>query len=94
MKRELDLPTSIKEAIAGTPQEFYAKVEHLADQAFDDQCTGANPRYPLITDLKQLLEDAYEGAPVVDESLFSSNGNGNGHAIGLADVKADPQPVV
>ncbi|MFB2882133.1 bifunctional acetaldehyde-CoA/alcohol dehydrogenase [Floridanema aerugineum] len=94
LKRELDLPTSIKEAIAGTPQEFYAKVEHLADQAFDDQCTGANPRYPLITDLKQLLEDAYEGAPVVDESLFSSNGNGNGHAIGLADVKADPQPVV
>ena len=94
LKRELDLPTSIKDAITGTPQEFYAKVEHLADQAFDDQCTGANPRYPLITDLKQLLEDAYEGAPVVDETLFSSNGNGNGHAIGLADVKADPQPVV
>jgi len=92
LKRELDIPTSIKDAIAGTPQEFYAKVEHLADQAFDDQCTGANPRYPLITDLKQLLEDAYEGAPVVDESLFSSNGNG--HAIGLADVKVDPQPVI
>ncbi|OKH39410.1 bifunctional acetaldehyde-CoA/alcohol dehydrogenase [[Phormidium ambiguum] IAM M-71] len=92
LKRELDIPTSIKEAIAENRQEFYAKVEHLADQAFDDQCTGANPRYPLITDLKQLLEDAYEGAPVVDESLFSTNGNG--HAIGLADVKVDPQPVI
>lgn len=92
LKRELDIPTSIKDAIAQSRQEFYAKVEHLADQAFDDQCTGANPRYPLITDLKQLLEDAYEGAPVVDESLFSSNGNG--HAIGLADVKVDPQPVI
>lgn len=98
LKRELDLPSSIKDSIRETPQEFYAKVEHLADQAFDDQCTGANPRYPLITDLKQLLEDAYEGAPVVDETLFSTNGNGNGngngHAIGLADVKPDPQPVV
>lgn len=92
LKRELDIPTSIKDAIAQSRQEFYAKVEHLADQAFDDQCTGANPRYPLITDLKQLLEDAYEGAPVVDESLFSTNGNG--HAIGLADVKVDPQPVI
>ncbi|XWK86274.1 MAG: bifunctional acetaldehyde-CoA/alcohol dehydrogenase [Phormidium sp.] len=98
LKRELDLPSSIKDSIKESRQEFYAKVEHLADQAFDDQCTGANPRYPLITDLKQLLEDAYEGAPVVDETLFSTNGNGNGngngHAIGLADVKADPQPVV
>lgn len=92
LKRELDIPTSIKDAIAQSRQEFYAKVEHLADQAFDDQCTGANPRYPLITDLKQLLEDAYEGAPVVDESLFLTNGNG--HAIGLADVKVDPQPVI
>ncbi|HEY9296486.1 MAG TPA: iron-containing alcohol dehydrogenase, partial [Phormidium sp.] len=98
LKRELDIPTSIKDAIKENRQEFYAKVEHLADQAFDDQCTGANPRYPLITDLKQLLEDAYEGAPVVDETLFptngNGNGNGNGHAIGLADVKADPQPVI
>lgn len=98
LKRELDIPASIKDAIKESRQEFYAKVEHLADQAFDDQCTGANPRYPLITDLKQLLEDAYEGAPVVDETLFSTNGNGNGngngHAIGLADVKTDPQPVI
>jgi len=31
----------------------------MADQAFDDQCTGANPRYPLIADLKQLMLQAY-----------------------------------
>jgi acetaldehyde dehydrogenase/alcohol dehydrogenase len=31
----------------------------MADRAFDDQCTGANPRYPLIEDLKQLLLQAY-----------------------------------
>ncbi|MFB2838388.1 bifunctional acetaldehyde-CoA/alcohol dehydrogenase [Floridanema evergladense] len=92
LKRHLDIPTSIKDAIKESPQEFYAKVENLADQAFDDQCTGANPRYPLITDLKQLLEDAYEGVPVVDETLFSTNGNG--HIVGLADVNADPQPVI
>ncbi|MFB2938967.1 bifunctional acetaldehyde-CoA/alcohol dehydrogenase [Aerosakkonemataceae cyanobacterium BLCC-F154] len=91
LKRQLDIPVAIKEVIMEGKAEFYAKLEHLADQAFDDQCTGANPRYPLITDLKQLLEDAYEGAPVVDESLFSTNGNG--HVIGVADVKPDPQPV-
>lgn len=91
LKRQLDIPVAVKDVIKESKAEFYAKLEHLADQAFDDQCTGANPRYPLITDLKQLLEDAYEGAAVVDESLFSANGNG--HVVGLADVKPDPQPV-
>lgn len=33
----------------------------MAEQAFDDQCTGANPRYPLICDLKELYILAYRG---------------------------------
>lgn len=40
---------------------FYDQVEWMAEQAFDDQCTGANPRYPLIEDLKSLYIQAYEG---------------------------------
>lgn len=61
LKAELDIPTSIKEAAPITEAEFNAKLDNLADQAFDDQCTGANPRYPLIEDIKQLLVDAYHG---------------------------------
>ena len=42
-------------------KEFLAKVDGLAEQAFDDQCTGTNPRYPLIGELKQLYLNAYYG---------------------------------
>ena len=42
--------------------EFYAQVETLAEQAFDDQCTGSNPRYPLIKDLQELYILAYQGS--------------------------------
>lgn len=37
----------------------------LAEQAFDDQCTGANPRYPLMADLKQMYTDAWS-TPALD----------------------------
>ena len=36
----------------------------MAEQAFDDQCTVANPRYPLIAELKELYRKAYYGAPL------------------------------
>ncbi|MDY6806953.1 MAG: hypothetical protein SXA11_24525 [Cyanobacteriota bacterium] len=45
-------------------------------QAFDDQCTGSNPRYPLIKDLKQLLVDAYRGDLAVSVGANGHNGNG------------------
>jgi acetaldehyde dehydrogenase/alcohol dehydrogenase len=41
--------------------EFLARLDEMAEQAFDDQCTGANPRYPLISEIKQLYLDAYYG---------------------------------
>jgi len=34
--------------------------------AFDDQCTGANPRYPLIAEFRAILEDSYYGRPFVE----------------------------
>ena len=39
-------------------------LDEISEKAFDDQCTGSNPRYPLITELKQLFIYAYNG--VVD----------------------------
>lgn len=91
LKRQLDIPVSIKDAIKENRAEFYAKLDDLADQAFDDQCTGANPRYPLISDLKQLLANAYEGVPLVD---FTAESTRDGHISGTAEVKPDPQPVI
>lgn len=60
IKAELGIPKSIREA--GVQEaDFLAHVDKLSEDAFDDQCTGANPRYPLISELKQLLLDSYYG---------------------------------
>ena len=62
LKRQVDIPDTIQEVLSaqGVSDDFFlARVEEMADQAFDDQCTGANPRYPLIEDLKQLMMQAY-----------------------------------
>jgi len=61
LKQELDIPLSIKEVLPDQEREFYDKVEEMAEQAFDDQCTGANPRYPLMRDLKELYILSYQG---------------------------------
>ena len=69
LKQELDIPLTIKETLSGDDQVFYEQVEEMAEQAFDDQCTGANPRYPLIRDLKELYILAYRGCRV-DAGLY------------------------
>jgi acetaldehyde dehydrogenase/alcohol dehydrogenase len=65
MKKQLDIPASIKEADVDEA-EFFAKLDALAVDAFDDQCTGANPRYPLIAEFRAILEDSYYGRPFVE----------------------------
>ncbi|MDR1941338.1 MAG: iron-containing alcohol dehydrogenase, partial [Endomicrobium sp.] len=60
LKREIGIPLSIKDA-GVSEDKFYAKLDELAELAFDDQCTGANPAYPLIKDLKEILVNAYNG---------------------------------
>jgi acetaldehyde dehydrogenase/alcohol dehydrogenase len=60
MKKDLGLPLSIKE-YGIEESEFLAKLDEMVELAFDDQCTGANPRYPLFAEMKQLYLDAYYG---------------------------------
>jgi acetaldehyde dehydrogenase/alcohol dehydrogenase len=69
LKQELDIPLSIKEVLPAEEKAFYEQVEEMAEQAFDDQCTGANPRYPLIRDLKELYILAFRGCRV-DAMLY------------------------
>ncbi|MCD8372838.1 MAG: bifunctional acetaldehyde-CoA/alcohol dehydrogenase [Clostridia bacterium] len=42
-------------------QDFLARLDDMTEQAFDDQCTGANPRYPLMSEIKQMYLNAYYG---------------------------------
>lgn len=41
--------------------DFLERLDEMVEQAFDDQCTGANPRYPLMSELKQMYLNAYYG---------------------------------
>ncbi|MCL1121997.1 bifunctional acetaldehyde-CoA/alcohol dehydrogenase [Shewanella seohaensis] len=66
LKKTLGIPASIQEA-GVNEADFLAKLDELAEDAFDDQCTGANPRYPLISELKQLLLDSYYGRPFTEQ---------------------------
>jgi len=60
LKKVLGIPVSIQ-AAGVNEVDFLAKVDSLAEAAFDDQCTGANPRFPLISELKELLIHSYYG---------------------------------
>ncbi len=59
MLAELDLPETIR--AAGVPEaEFMARLDELCELAFDDQCTGNNPRYPLIAEIRDLYLKAWQ----------------------------------
>ncbi|MBI9103693.1 MAG: bifunctional acetaldehyde-CoA/alcohol dehydrogenase [Spirochaetales bacterium] len=60
LKRTLNIPSSIKD-FGIDETEFLGMVDVLSERAFDDQCTGANPRYPLIKEIKQMYLNAYYG---------------------------------
>ena len=60
LKKSISIPASIKEW--GVDEKtFLDGLDRLSELAFDDQCTGANPAYPLISEIKQMYLDAYYG---------------------------------
>ena len=60
LKNAINLPKSIRE-FGVSEKDFYAKLDEMVELAFDDQCTGANPAYPLMEDIRKIYIDAYEG---------------------------------
>ncbi|MBC2398078.1 bifunctional acetaldehyde-CoA/alcohol dehydrogenase [Clostridium tetanomorphum] len=62
LKEKIDIPSSISEAGVST-RKFYATLDEMSEQAFDDQCTAANPRYPLISEIKQMYINAFGDKP-------------------------------
>lgn len=58
LMQELELPSKISECNI-SKEEYMSKIEILALKAFDDQCTGANPRYPLVEELLEIYKSIY-----------------------------------
>jgi len=59
LKGQVNIPKSI--SAAGIKKEdFYATLDEMCELAFDDQCTGANPRYPLIREIKAMYIKVFE----------------------------------
>jgi len=60
LMKNLGMPLSIKEC--GVDENlFMSKLDELSEKAHDDQCTGANPRYPLVEEIKEIYKKAYYG---------------------------------
>ena len=60
LKTRVGIKSSIKEYVPNE-EEFMNSLDEMVEQAFDDQCTGANPRYPLMSEIKQMYLNAYFG---------------------------------
>lgn len=60
LKRAIDIKPTIRDY--NIPEnEFLGKLDRMTELAFDDQCTGANPRYPLMSEIKNIYLKAYYG---------------------------------
>ena len=60
LKDRVGIKKSIKE-YGIDEKDFLDRLDDMVEQAFDDQCTGANPRYPLMSEIKQMYLNAYYG---------------------------------
>jgi len=64
LMKDIELQNYIKEFIEKngyTEKDFYDKLDEMVELAFDDQCTGANPVYPIMEDMKKIYIDAFNG---------------------------------
>lgn len=60
LKAKVGIKKTIKE-YGIEEADFLARLDEMTEQAFDDQCTGANPRYPLMSEIKSMYLNAYYG---------------------------------
>ena len=60
LKEKIGIKKTIKD-YGVDEKDFLDRLDEMSEQAFDDQCTGANPRYPLISEIKDMYLKAYYG---------------------------------
>ena len=69
---ELKARVGIKETIKDygiDENDFLTRLDDMVEQAFDDQCTGANPRYPLMSEIKEMYLNAYYGKHFTEKEM-------------------------
>lgn len=82
---DLKARVGIKETIKdyGISEKVFLKnLDEMVEQAFDDQCTGANPRYPLMAEIKQMYLNAYYGNKHFEEKAMPTE----------KDIASDAKP--
>ncbi|MBQ8780414.1 MAG: bifunctional acetaldehyde-CoA/alcohol dehydrogenase [Oscillospiraceae bacterium] len=65
LKAKIGIKPTIKDYVPDE-KDFLDRLDDMVEQAFDDQCTGANPRYPLMSEIKQMYLNAYYGKTFVE----------------------------
>ena len=60
LKSRIGIKPTIRDYVPNE-EDFLARLDEMTEQAFDDQCTGANPRYPMMKEIKQMYLNAYYG---------------------------------
>ncbi len=66
LKEKVGIKKSIKD-YGISEDDFMATLDQMTEDAFDDQCTGANPRYPLMSEIKDMYIKAYYGEKLIED---------------------------
>ena len=74
LKVKIGIKSTIKDYVPDE-KDFLARLDAMVEQAFDDQCTGANPRYPLMSEIKQMYLNAYYGKSFVEKAVPTQDEN-------------------
>ena len=68
LKAKIGIKPTIRDYVPDEA-DFLGRLDAMVEQAFDDQCTGANPRYPLMREIKQMYLNAYYGTNKATEGV-------------------------
>ena len=66
LKEKVGIKKSIKD-YGISEEDFMSTLDQMTEDAFDDQCTGANPRYPLMSEIKDMYIKAYYGEKLIED---------------------------
>ncbi len=74
LKVKIGIKPTIKDYVPDE-KDFLDRLDAMVEQAFDDQCTGANPRYPLMSEIKEMYLNAYYGKTFVEKAVPTQDEN-------------------
>lgn len=72
LQRKVNMPMTIEEA-GVSRDKFYEELDSMVEQAFDDQCTSANPRYPLMKEIEEIYIKSFSSVKDLEEAAIDKN---------------------